>query len=115
MADKKTLKQRAQDYLERSEASEVHATADEFLFLTKQDAKAHAKGLKDKKITTYKTELPAKPEADEVDLTELNAKDSIEFIKEATSLEEIEPFAKDDRKTVQEAYAEKVEELEAAE
>lgn len=113
MADKKTLKQRAQDYLERNEASEVHATKDEFLFLTKADAKAHAKGLKEKKITTFKTELPSKAEDDEVNLTDLNAKDSIDFIKEATSLEEIEPFAEDTRKTVQEAYAEKVEELKA--
>jgi len=105
---KKTTKERAQEYLERNEATEVHATSDGFLFVTQAFAMVHAKGLEDKKIIKYAT-TAEKTKADE--LSELNAVDSIAYIKEATEVEDIEAFASDDRKTVKKAYDERVEEL----
>jgi len=105
---KKTIKERAQDYLERNEAKEVFATSDGFLFVSDAFAKVHAKGLEDKKITKFATSAE-KTKAEE--LSELNAADSIALIKEATEVADIEVFAEDDRKTVKKAYDERIEEL----
>lgn len=63
---KKTIKQRAEAYLKRTGEKQVYASADGFLFKEKQYAKAHANGLKDSKVSTYKlgTEKP-EPASDE--------------------------------------------------
>ena len=51
---KKTTAQKVADYFKSNIArKEVFATADGFLFEAKQDAKNHAKTLKDKKVETF--------------------------------------------------------------
>lgn len=101
---KKELKVKAEGFLKKNpHVKEVFATVDGQIFLAKNRAQLHSKD----KIYAFYTQ----PKVDyNVDLL-TKAKDIIAFIEEATSLDAIQPYEKDVRATVKEAYTKKVEEL----
>ncbi|QAA81408.1 hypothetical protein EI546_06545 [Aequorivita sp. H23M31] len=86
------------------DATTVFATTDGNVFLDRNRAELHAgKG----RVIAIDRTLP-EPEAPEA--PKMNAKDSIALIQEAT-LEDLSAFANDERKTVQEAYQNRLAEL----
>ena len=90
-----------------------YKTTDGQAFFQESDAKNHAKTLENKKVEPVERpfeELEGKT-TKEVREYAINAKDSIALIKEATTVEALEVFADDERKSVVEAYAKKFAEL----
>lgn len=97
------------------ETDTVYATSDGQVFLNKNRAELHAtpKG----KVYPYnRSDFVQKEEPLKEDKAVLNAKSTVEAIKEATTLDELKAFEDDTRKTVLEALdkrkAELLEELE---
>lgn len=90
-------------------------TSDGIAFFNAYDAQAHAKSLKDKRVETiFKSDLKnvEQQKSKEKAIKPLKAEELIASIKEATTMEELETFANDERKTVKEALAAKKAELE---
>ncbi|MDH1880934.1 hypothetical protein [Empedobacter sp. GD03797] len=104
----------SQDIFKKYEALQVYyKTADGQPFFQESDARNHAKTLDNKKVETVERpieEIEGKT-TKEVREYAINAKDSIALIKEATTVEALEVFADDERKSVVEAYAKKFAEL----
>lgn len=100
------LKDKAKAAFERfRNADSLFATTDGNLFLSRNRAELHA-GAKGRVITIDRP-LP-EPEAPKT--PKMNAKEAIAQIADA-SLEALAAFADDERKTVQEAYQNRLEEL----
>ncbi|HUH25010.1 MAG TPA: hypothetical protein VLY87_00145 [Flavobacterium sp.] len=88
-------------------------TADGVAFFNMHNAQAHARSLADKRIqTVFKADLKIIEET-KASTKPLKAEDVIASIKEVASIEELEEFQNDERKTVKEALATKKAELEA--
>lgn len=87
-------------------ATTYHKTSDGTLFYTKIDAKNHARSLADKKVEPVSADNREPSNKKEF----LNAKETIVLIKES-NLESLDQFAQDERKSVQEAYQNRLEEL----
>lgn len=89
----------------------VYQTSDQQCFYHESDARNHAKTLENKSVETLKKgsaeEKPAQREY------ALNAKDTIAKIRAVESLEGLEEFADDERKSVIDAIVKRTEELSA--
>lgn len=98
------LKELANGVLEQfPNAKEVYATSDGNVFLSENRANLHAG--KEGKVYPFKREEKVAAE------TTLKAADAIVKIQSATSVEDLEAFKTDERKSVKEAYDKKVQEL----
>lgn len=86
-----------------------YKTSDGTTFYKKIDAQNHAVNLKDRNIekTSKKMSSVSKKEDDE---KPMSAKEAISLIENGT-LEDIQAFAEDTRKTVKEAYENRIQEL----
>lgn len=98
------LKELAQGVFEQfPNAKEVYATSDGNIFLSENRANLHAG--KDGNVYPFKREEKAAVE------TQLKAVDAVAKIQAATSMEELEAFKTDERKSVKEAFDKKALEL----
>lgn len=96
-------------FKENAKVDEVFCTLDGNVFTLENRAKLHAG--KDGKVYPFKREVEA---VEDTETPMLNAKDTIAKIKEAITLEQLEAFVGDDRKTVAEALEAKANELREA-
>lgn len=88
-------------------------TSDGIAFFNPHDAQAHAKSLKDKRIeTVFKADLKSAEKTKSADKP-LKAEEVIAAIKEVSTIEGLDVFISDERKTVKDALTARKAELEA--
>ncbi len=110
----KTIKIMSKDIFKNYPALQVYyKTADGQAFFQESDARNHAKSLENKKVEPVERPIEEIEDKSTKEVKEyaISAKDSIALIKEATTVEALEAFADDERKSVVEAYAKKFTEL----
>jgi len=112
----KDLNKIANDFFAKNkEAKKIYVTDDGYVFLNKNMADLHAKSNPaGKKLTVKEFENGSKPKNDET--AKLTAEERIEKIMQAETVAEVEELLKGEKaKTVKEAGAQKIAELQAKE